>query len=307
MARRGQLGPVTQIYNNLFASDGFVVRTKTSYDLPRYLASSFALGLSLVAVACGPTDKAVSSAGSAAVETKEEVVGGAKNLADKAEDWVNADPLTQRREMCDDEAGQWLEDVTVSACTDGRMTVTADGNEMVQECNSGEGGHSVKQCGHRDASGNLYFNDGPSVPHLLQKLSGSVADRSDLLRYNRLFWPAGVNHDYCYHHGEMVRGLSRSDCDRQYYSDVSAVCAYDQYAEQYDWFRPDTCRNIAASQYTVVRLQGSGPFAALNSNVAYPQWSPLWQQFGLSHDPIDERVVDEVNDKLGRTNLLGDD
>lgn len=263
---------------------------------------------------CGSIKNAAQTVGEKATDAKDSTVSKAEDVKDGAQDkaehlgqqvddWVNKEPLRQRREACDKENGQWVELLEVSACEDGVVSLVIDGEQQTQSCVDGEGDTFEKQCLHRADDGQAYFNDGPSVPNLLQRVSGSLADRSNMLHYNELFWAAGVNHDYCYHHGNAAYNFTQEDCDRQYLTDLSAVCSLDSHYNNH-WFRKKNCRAFAGMHYVAVRTQGNPAYRALNSLVKYPEWVPLWVTYGMDEDPTDDTLVDEVKDKADFLGML---
>lgn len=264
------------------------------FNLPAVAALTF-----VASAACGQVHQAVESVAHDATQKTADV-------ADKVDDWVNAVPMQQRRDKCAAEGGQWIDEVVMGACENGFAEVSFDGIVERQACNRGEGGTAADQCLHRDAQGRGYFNDGPSVPHLLQRLSGTLHPDIDQYRYLDLFWPAGVNHDYCYHHGATLYGYDQEACDGQYFSDLSAVCANDAYRATYDWFKRRSCRQVAALHYAAVRAQGQGAYNVLQTEVAYPNWTPLWSQFGMAADVVDEELAQEIDEKLNWLGLLPD-
>lgn len=248
-------------------------------------------------LACGAPPKPVQQLAHVASKKAGDVV-------DYVDDWVNAEPMQQRHDKCAEEGGTWVKHVHVSPCVDGKVTVDFDGRIEAQACDAGEGGEEQFQCVHQSADGQSYFNDGPSVPNVLQRLSSSVSGDVDQLRYLDLFWPAGVNHDYCYHHGASAYGLTQADCDAQYFSDLSAVCANDAFRDQYDWYKQRSCRQVAATHYAAVRGQGERAYHMMQSYVRYPAWEPMWRAFGLPEDAVDQELADEIEDKLRWVGML---
>lgn len=42
--------------------------------------------------------------------------------------------------------------------------------------------------------------------------------------YGEVFYKACVYHDLCYHHEPTTHGLNKTDCDRQFLTDMIAIC-----------------------------------------------------------------------------------
>lgn len=252
---------------------------------------------------CGKIKDASHAVADKTTEVKDDTVDGAHSLAERADEWVNNLPYQQREEACRDENGRWTERVEVSACEDGLMTVTVDGDTQQQPCLAGVGGTADWQCVHTDRDGLYFYNDGPSVPNAMQRVSGVVADQADFFAYNKLFWPAGVNHDYCYHHGQATYDFERIDCDRQYFRDLSAVCAQPEH-NKLEWFNDGACRKIALSHFSAVRSAGQEAYDVQNSRVRYPEYTPLWQVYGLDEDPTNEDAMADVEDPKRRVNIF---
>lgn len=270
----------------------------------RFWSSFVSPAFLLVAIThCGKIQDAGQAVADKTVQGKDKASEGAQSLAEMADTWVNNLPYQQREEACREEKGRWTELVEVSACIDGLMTVTVDGDVQQQPCLGGGGGTADWQCVHTDRDGLYYYNDGPSVPAAMQRVSGVIADQADFFAYNRLFWPAGVNHDYCYHHGHATYDFERIDCDKQYFRDLSAVCAKPEH-QSLDWFNDSACRKIAVSHYSAVRHAGEEPYDVQNSRVRYPEYTPLWKVFGLSEDPTNEEAMADIDNPSRRLDIF---
>lgn len=211
-------------------------------------------------------------------------------FTDDVDAWVNQEPLAQRHAKCDAENGIWIRRVEVSACKEGRVTITLahpndDSVTQVQHCVSGRGSSLEWQCMHEDSGGLVYFNDGPSTPHLLQTVSGHLDEKLDQLRWNGVFWRAAVNHDYCYHHNGSTYGFEKNDCDQQFFVDLTAICLQEPLQREHDWFDEAICKRQAAAMYHAVQKGGNEAWEAMDTAVAYPEWRPLWQEFGMNEAP----------------------
>ena len=231
--------------------------------------------------------------------TTTDVVDEVSNAARAASEWVSdlEQPiLEQRREKCEQENGQWAESVTVSACENGYATVTVDGYTDKQECEgSGLGQDLSWQCVHMTAPvvGAYYFNDGPSTPGYLQRFGELVSDRTHFLRWNDLFWDAAVNHDYCYHHGQVTYGYTQKDCDGQMLDDLLAICR-SGLGEKHAWFDADACMQNAQGMYGAVRQFGGDNFDSMNTRVAYPKYEPLFDKLGVAREEDDNARRDRI-------------
>lgn len=225
----------------------------------------------------------------------EHTIGIFKNGADRIDDAIEAGPLAQRQRECAEEKGAWTECVVVSPCQDGQARIEIDGvYDSSQRCESGTGDTFEGMCVHRDFAGAVYFNDGPTVPAAMIQFSEVLGDSLDQTNYMTLFWSAGVAHDYCYHHNPVTRGLSQEDCDRQFLSDLSAVCV--QPTEGKPWFSKSGCQFYAASLYGAVKAGGKPSFETLNTFVDYPEWIPLWRHYGMQGEVIDEELKEQIDE-----------
>lgn len=253
--------------------------------------------------ACGSAPS-LEKAVDASQQIAHEVLDSVRSAADNAEAYFNGDQLKERRSRCDQEKGTWVERIDIGPCEDGQVELTLDGATEIQACDSGTGGSAEFQCVHRDPSNLAYFNDGPSTPAPLEKATSLLSEDYDLQRWSGLFWPAAVNHDYCYHNGSTY-GFDKTDCDQQLVSDVSAICAVPHFAEQLRWFDRETCHKNAAAAFAAVRACGDEFFEQLNSKVEYPAYSPLWQQYGLAADASDHDLLADIDKLLETYNPCG--
>jgi hypothetical protein len=247
--------------------------------------------------ACGAEGPAtpLSEAVSEAVTATKKAVD---DLIDEANAWADEEPLALRRHKCEEEHGKLVEVLKVSACEAGEVTLVADGTVLVQSCEGGTGGPREHQCAHFDAAGLMYFNDGPSTPSWVHSGSPVLGDSLSHSRWARLFWPAAVNHDYCYHHNGSTYGYTQADCDDQLYRDLSALCAEQSWTAIH-WFSKLGCQVNAAGMYAAVRKEGEESWEAMDARVAYPNWVPIWQTLGMDADPTDDTLAREI-DKLAQ-------
>ena len=220
--------------------------------------------------------------------------------------WKDGAPEAMRLEQCAAEGGQWVQLLKISACEDGEAEIDADGVKSVQACGPGHhGGEAKLQCTHRDNQGRLYFNDGPSVPPAMLTLSSWIDDSVDQMRYNELFWQAGVAHDYCYHGNPITYGQSQEDCDERFIEDLIATCVYHQTSD-FGWFKMNICQTYAALMYGMVRTRGEESFSGYNLEAAYEQTEPLYRQLGMAESPYDARRQQEVQDLLVKLKIMPD-
>lgn len=224
--------------------------------------------------------------------TTEGGVLGPGSVIDK---WISEIPEERLRDQCAANHGTVIDSITVGACANAKAHLSiSDGlglTEQDLDCESGTGGAYTLQCVQLDADGRLYWQDGPSVPPWLQAVGPSISDKYDPSRWTYVAWDAAVNHDYCYHHNGITHGYSKDDCDQQFFSDLSAVCASDQYAGE-SWFSVDACRVNAAAMFAAVQVAGEAPWNIMNARVQYPAHEPQWQKLGLAKDVSDERIKD---------------
>jgi len=220
--------------------------------------------------------------------------------------WKDGAPEAMRLQKCAEEGGQWVHLLKISPCEDGQAEIDADGIKSVQTCGLGHhGGEAELQCTHRDSLGRLYFNDGPSVPPAMLTLSSWIDDSIDQMRYNELFWQAGVMHDYCYHDNPITYGLSQRDCDERFIEDLIATCVYHE-SSDFNWFKTNVCHTYAALMYGMVRTYGEESFSGYNLEAAYPLQEPLYRQLGMAESPYDERRQQEVQDLLVKLKIMPD-
>jgi hypothetical protein len=238
-------------------------------------------------------------------------VSGAANetldVVDGVSKWKDAAPEAMRREKCADEQGVWVNNLQVSECVDGQVTLWVDGQRREQPCSEGHHGGSAKdQCAHYDNQGAIYFNDGPSVPPAMLTISSWIDDSIDQIRYNEVLWPAGVAHDYCYHGNPVTYGKSKADCDEQFIADLVALCLAQEPLGE-GWFHTNVCKGYASGMYGAVRAGGGDSWAGFNLQAAYPLQGPMWQQLGLKEEPETADIKRDVDAMLTKFNLVEED
>lgn len=217
------------------------------------------------------------------------------NGAERIDEAIEAGPLAQRQQECVNEDGLWAEWVVVSECEQGQARVFIEGAyDSSQECDGGPGEAFEGMCTHRDPAGALYFNDGPTVPAAMIQFSEMLGASLDQTNYMSLFWSAGVAHDYCYHHNPITRGFTQAHCDRNFLSDLSAVCV--QPTQGRPWFSKKGCQFYASALYGAVKAGGKPSYDLLNTLVDYPEWIPMWKQYGMQGEVIDEELKEQIDE-----------
>ena len=106
------------------------------------------------------------------------------------------------------------------------------------------------------------------------------------------FREAAVNHDYCYHHNGAQYALDKNDCDQQFFVDITAVCLQDHLDAEHAWFSVNSCKRQAGVMYEAVRRGGDDAWDAMDAEVAYPEWTPLWETFGMDEAPALDTLED---------------
>ena len=240
---------------------------------------------------CEEVQKHGDSAADTVASMASDVADQAREAASAASTWASnleRPILEQREEKCAQEHGYWAETVDVTPCENGYATVTVDGSSNKQACEGdGQGQQAVKQCVHQTKTGAYYFNDGPSTPHYLQRFGELISDRTHFLRWNDLFWEAAVNHDYCYHHGQITYGYAQKDCDEQFIDDLLAVCRSGR-GEVHAWFDSEVCMQNAQGMYGAVRQFGGDSFDVMNTRVAYPEYTPMFDKLNVMRERDDQ-------------------
>jgi hypothetical protein len=135
-------------------------------------------------------------------------------------------------------------------------------------------------------------------------LSGWLDERLDQMRYNELFWWAGVNHDNCYHGNPISYGYSKQDCDERFIEDLLAVCLYHEENGAMHWFKPTICRTYASLMFGMVRRHGTESYTTYNLRAVYPEPKPVYQQLGFPENPITDAMKDEVEAMLIKFKII---
>ncbi len=104
----------------------------------------------------------------------------------------------------------------------------------------------VKTCVYKNSDGEKLFFNGCSGP------SGG---------HSKLFFPACVKHDLCYHHEPASHGLRQKDCDQALLQDLMKLCAQAPNEKK--------CTNWAKFMYRGLRVVGSIAFQCENSPRKY--------------------------------------
>lgn len=150
-------------------------------------------------------------------------------------DAIAAVPRDERRRRCFANGGIALTSIWVSECQGATPGEFSPGNSFQrvvpqglppqdQECNGPRTGYSFSdiQCVYQDGGGQYYWDDGPSVPPAADFALGILTQYRG--EYALLFWDAGRNHDYCYHHGSATHGFTKRQCDDRFRDDLFAIC-----------------------------------------------------------------------------------
>jgi hypothetical protein len=122
------------------------------------------------------------------------------------------------------------------------------GGTVVQEltCPKSKLKLSWKFCLTEDQNGRPLFFDGCTGP------SGGHTD---------LFYPACIQHDYCYHHEPATHGYQQVDCDQQFLKEALNLCA--QANDQ------KKCRAWAKAMYRALRSFGKIAFNCADYEADY--------------------------------------
>lgn len=236
----------------------------------------------------------------------EGVLNPTMDVVEQVSTWKDSGPEAMRFDQCALEGGDWIELIKISSCQDGTAEIDADGVVSRQVCGPQQQPSEAKlQCAHRDNEGQLYFNDGPSVPPAMLTLSSWIHDDVDQMRYNELFWQAGVLHDHCYHSNPITYGLDQQNCDERFIEDLTAICAK-HHDGPLDWFNKGICDTYAALMYGMVRAHGADSFNNVNLKAYYEQPLPMYQQFGMDQSPYNDARRTEVIDMLVKFKIISD-
>ena len=177
-----------------------------------------------------------------------------------------------REQICTNTGGQRLvAKVKVSACVGGIQRIEPDGMpEQPQTC---EGNIAASeyvgspQCIYRDPDGLYMWDDGPSIPPEADAILATPLLSGPHKPYALIFWPAGQQHDYCYHHGRITYGYTREGCDDEFHATMRTICQ-----QNHPWwsaFNRQACLSAAAVMYDAVRVAGASAFNKTNTRVNY--------------------------------------
>jgi hypothetical protein len=92
-------------------------------------------------------------------------------------------------------------------------------------------------CVSKSSQGITLFTDGCTGP------SGG---------HTELFYPACIQHDYCYHHEPVTSGMNRRDCDQEFLQTTLKLCQQSE--------NPNVCEMWAYSMYSALRGFGELAF-----------------------------------------------
>lgn len=273
-------------------------------DIAQQVADSVEEGASDVAEAAqdagADTSRAAQRAASTVAQMFTEATDSVQQLLDDGAQalgqWVNGPPLAQRRQKCAEENGMFMESVHIDPCVDSRTRIGVGDLAYDQACEGPTTGDTLEwQCVHIARDGQPYFNDGPSVPHVLQRMGELISERVNFLLWNSIFWEAAVNHDYCYHHGATTYGYDQPTCDGQFIDDLMALCLSNPDSDA-AWFSEDDCISNAHGMYAAVRSCGGDSYSIMNTRVAYPTYEPMYRKLGLKEQPKDEAMRRMIED-----------
>lgn len=106
---------------------------------------------------------------------------------------------------------------------------------------------------------------GCSIPEVLSGLS------EDFDQQATRFHPACVQHDFCYRHGFATYGLSREDCDTEFYENMKDTCGTAIFSFL-DFRNAGACRLTANRMYDAVRRHGEKHYRTTTSS--YCEYRP---------------------------------
>jgi len=102
---------------------------------------------------------------------------------------------------------------------------------------------------------------GCSIPNTVRVLS------DDLLQQADKFHPACVTHDLCYRYGAATYGLSREECDDEFYENMKTACSGLGGLAILDPENYAKCNLAAFETYEAVRKHGEEHFQTTASTV----------------------------------------
>ena len=100
---------------------------------------------------------------------------------------------------------------------------------------------------------------GCSIPAAVLVVSKDYEEQADK------FHGACVTHDLCYRHGTATYGLSRKDCDTEFYDNMKAACSGFKGLGVLDPEEFAKCQFAAKQTYEAVRTHGEKHFQSTTS------------------------------------------
>jgi len=134
------------------------------------------------------------------------------------------------------------------------------------------GGYYFDSCVRRDPYGYFYWDNGPSVPDLMNFYPNYS---SFFLIMGRL-WGGGVELDNCYHHGGPTYGIARSTCDNHFSDSLHGVCS-NLTLQELRWLGLtwEYCYHVVGLWATSVSNVGDDAYGAVKTLVDYRRSSPF--------------------------------
>ncbi len=94
--------------------------------------------------------------------------------------------------------------------------------------------------------------------------------------YGDTFFKACLKHDFCYHHEPATNGLSKKNCDNNFYSDMLSVCMKNDKLSDFI-----SCRSIAWGFYQAVKVGGKKSWECSNSVFDYSNIDIILGDFSI--------------------------
>lgn len=179
--------------------------------------------------------------------------------------------LPEREKICRETGGIGVFSVDVTSCRDGyQFVMPGRMDPQVQRCTEGTGRrYSPSQCVYRDHLGQYFFDDGPSVPPGAERfLPGRFLTGGDS-RYAVLFWSAGQEHDYCYHHTHTYPNRFKKRCDDDFLVNMNRICNQAHEGVMGLSFNRLSCKAAAQAMYNAVDLGGNEAYANMKTIVYF--------------------------------------
>lgn len=138
--------------------------------------------------------------------------------------------------------------ITVSADQTTRLCKNSDGSMISQlQCPSSKKIRDGQFCVIQDRP-LVYFNG----------CTKSIGE------YGDTFYNPCLKHDFCYHHEPATNGLSKKDCDSQFYDDMLDVCNAKDSMKDFL-----SCSGVAWAFYRGVQVGGKKSWQCSNSKFDY--------------------------------------